>query len=99
MIAEDFRKKMQKALKQRKRLAPVRLELSRPVSEKFSRYLQAHLPVEPAQIFVTSMPLKLGHVFSLESRLSPGKARRADLSGVHTGGARAGPGPMSVCSS
>ena len=71
--SEDFRKKMQKALKQRKRLAPVRLELSRPVSEKFSRYLQAHLPVEPAQIFVTSMPLKLGHVFSLESRLSPEK--------------------------
>ncbi|MBS6366815.1 MAG: RNA degradosome polyphosphate kinase, partial [Clostridiales bacterium] len=71
--SDDFRKKMQKALKQRKRLEPVRLELSAPISETFSAYLQEHLPVTKQQIFVTSMPLKLGHVFTLEGRLSAEK--------------------------
>lgn len=35
LYGEDFRKQMQKALKQRMRLAPVRLELSRPSARIF----------------------------------------------------------------
>ena len=71
----DFRKKMKKALKQRMRLAPVRLELSRPISPAFSTYLQERLPIQEKQMFITSAPLKLEYVFSLASRLPEIKRR------------------------
>ncbi len=75
LYGEDFRKQMQKALKQRMRLAPVRLELSRPISADFLDYLKNRLPVVDAQIFVTSAPLKLGYAFSLVDRLSEVKQK------------------------
>ncbi len=73
---EDFRKKMKKALKQRMRLAPVRLELSQPISTAFADYLKERLPVTDRQILVTSAPLQLGYVFSLASKL-PEMKRKA----------------------
>ena len=73
---DDFRKKMKKVLKQRMRLAPVRLELSRPISPAFSAYLQQRLPISEEQMFVTAAPLKLEYVFSLAGRL-PDIKRRA----------------------
>ena len=72
---DDFRKKMKKVLKQRMRLAPVRLELSRPISPAFSAYLQQRLPISEEQMFVTAAPLKLEYVFSLPSRLPEIKRR------------------------
>ena len=66
---DDFRKKMKKALKQRMRLAPVRLELSKSIGDGFKEYLKQRLPVTERQIFVTSAPLKLGYAFSLAGRL------------------------------
>ena len=71
--SEDFRKKMRKALKQRMRLAPVRLELSHDISQEFANYLKQHLPVSERQIFITDAPLKLDYVFSLADRLSEEK--------------------------
>ena len=71
----DFRKKMKKALKQRMRLAPVRLELSKAISADFAGYLKERLPVTDRQIFVTSAPLKLSYAFSLASRLPEVKQR------------------------
>ena len=73
--SDDFRKKMKKALKQRMRLAPVRLELSKSISADFAGYLKARLPVTDRQIFVTSAPLKLSYDFSLASRLPEVKQR------------------------
>ena len=72
---DDFRKKMKKALKQRMRLAPVRLELSREISGSFVEYLKKRLPVTDRQIFVTSAPLKLDYVFSLPGKLSEHKRK------------------------
>ena len=43
---EDFRKRMKKVLGRRRRLAPVRLELSGPVSQGFSRYFREKLGLE-----------------------------------------------------
>ena len=73
--SDDFRKKMKKALKQRMRLAPVRLELSRSISADFAGYLKARLPVTDRQIFVTSAPLKLSYAFSLAAKLPEVKRR------------------------
>jgi len=67
--SEDFRVKMKKVLKRRTRLAPVRLELSAPISEAFRGYLMERLPIADGQIFITSAPLRLDYAFSLPSRL------------------------------
>ena len=74
----DFRKRMKKVLNQRKRLAPVRLELSHPVSEEFTSYFMDKLGLARAQIFTTSAPIKMGYVDGMISRLP--KARRMALS-------------------
>ena len=46
---QDFRGKMKKLLRQRQRLAPVRLELGSPISATFLRYLEEQLPVSAEQ--------------------------------------------------
>lgn len=73
---EDFRKKMRKALKQRTRLAPVRLELSERIEGDFLEYLKKRLPVTDGQIYCTSAPLCLNYAFSLAGRL-PEELRRS----------------------
>ncbi len=83
VTGEDFRKKMKKILKQRLRLAPVRLELSAPVSGEFLDFLKARLPVTDRQIFITSAPLKLKYVYSLPERL-PEEKRRVYCYGDYT---------------
>ena len=70
---EDFRKKMKKVLRQRQRMAPVRLELSHAISATFLNYLRERLPIQPEQVFITRAPLKLDYAFSLSSKLSPVK--------------------------
>ena len=73
--SDDFRGKMKKLLRQRQRLAPVRLELSRPISETFLKYLKEHLPVTQEQVYVTNAPLKMGYAFALPAKLSENKRR------------------------
>ncbi len=73
--SDDFRGKMKKLLCQRQRLAPVRLELSRPISETFLKYLKEHLPVTQEQVYVTNAPLKMGYAFALPAKLSENKRR------------------------
>ena len=75
--SDDFRKKMKKALKQRMRLAPVRLELSSTISSAFASYLKQHLPVTDRQIFITSAPLKLDYVFNIAEKIA--KEKRDEL--------------------
>lgn len=68
--SDDFRKKMKKVLKKRMRLAPVRLELSNNIGDNFLNYLKCRLPVTDRQIFVTTAPLNMGYVYSLEDEMS-----------------------------
>ncbi len=75
---EDFRKRMKKVLGRRRRLAPVRLELSGPVSQGFSQYFREKLGLEETQIYVTSAPLKMKYVYSLAGKLS--KTEQAAMS-------------------
>ncbi len=68
-VEVDFRKKMKKVLGQRRRLAPVRLELSNPITEGFSNYLQEKLSIHPKQIYISQAPLKLSYVFDLIGKI------------------------------
>ena len=68
----DFRKRIKKVLGQRRRLAPVRLELSNNISSYFIAYFMEKLHLEQQQIYVTSAPLKMGYVFKMISRIPEG---------------------------
>lgn len=76
-VNNDFRKKMKKLLTKRKRLAPVRLEISKDnstetdneTSQKLQMYLQEKLSITKRQVFYTKAPMELDFVFSLQSKL------------------------------
>lgn len=71
----DFRKKMEKLLRQRRRMAVVRVEINRPIREHFKEHFRSRFEVSDAQIFLSrTAPLKLGYAFSLGEHL-PEKKR------------------------
>ena len=75
----DFRKKMEKLLRQRRRMAVVRVEINRPISDHFKEHFRSHFEVNDAQIFLSrTAPLKLGYAFSLGEHLP--EKKRAFLS-------------------
>ena len=75
----DFRKKMEKLLRQRRRMAVVRVEINRPISDHFKEHVRSRFEVSDAQIFLSrTAPLKLGYAFSLGEHLP--EKKRAFLS-------------------
>ena len=68
---EDFRKVMQKLLKDRRRLAPLRLEMTDHPSAKMLKFLQSRLLLSDSQIFYTSGPLQMKYAYGLENKLNP----------------------------
>lgn len=66
---QDFRKRMKKVLGHRRRLAPVRLELSAPISDAFTRYFMEKLGLAEAQIYQTASPMKMKYVYGLLGKL------------------------------
>ncbi len=75
-IDSDFRNTMKQMLKKRKRLSPVRLELSNSIGHSFVKYLGDKLHLKNYQIFVTSSPMSLSEAFSLSSKIP--KPKRYD---------------------
>lgn len=75
----DFRKKMEKLLRQRRRMAVVRVEINRPISDHFKEHFRSRFVVSDTQIFLSrTAPLKLGYAFSLGEHLP--EKKRAFLS-------------------
>lgn len=73
----DLRKKMERMLRQRRRMAIVRVELSRPVSSHFKECLHKRFEVTDEQIFLSrSAPLRMSYAFSLGNYLSDGRRSR-----------------------
>lgn len=68
---EDFRKVMQKLLKDRRRLAPLRLEMTDHPSSKMLKFLQSRLRLSDSQIFYTGGPLQMKYAYRLENKLNP----------------------------
>ena len=75
----DFRKKMEKLLKQRRRLAVVRLELNQSISSHFTEYFCSRFQIGAERIFLSRQaPLKMEYAYSLGSHLP--EARQKALS-------------------
>ena len=75
-VDEDFRNKMKKLLRERTKLAAVRLELGCAVSDHFSNYFCQKLLLTPEQVYVTSSPMRMSFAFSLPERVSPALRRQ-----------------------
>ena len=65
----DYRQFMQKLVKKRKRLAPVRLELQYPVSDPCKSFFCEKLRLKEYQVFLSSAPLDLSYGFKLEEKI------------------------------
>ena len=75
-VDQDFRKTMKKILNKRKRLSVVRLEAAKELSEKFEEYIREKLHINKNQIYITSSPMNLGHLFTLSEKISPKQQRQ-----------------------
>ena len=75
-INDDFRQHMQKVLRKRARLAPVRLEIQGEAGEALVSYLCGRLNLDKDQVFRTKAPINLGYVYALEGKL-PAETRSA----------------------
>lgn len=65
----DYRDAMENLIKQRKRMNPVRMELSRELSSKVIKTLCRDIQIEKEHVFLTKIPLDLSFVFAIQSYL------------------------------
>lgn len=65
----DYREFMAELIKRRKRLAPVRLELSRELDGEIVRTLCKHMDVNKDHVFKNNSPLDLSFLFGIEDIL------------------------------
>lgn len=66
---EDFRSHMQRILKKRSKLAPVRLESERPLAPTTEHFLRKKLGLSRNQVYCVGLPLDMGYAFALPSRV------------------------------
>lgn len=69
-INDDFRSIMRDMLKRRKRLAPLRLELSNLVSDECYNFLKKKLRLADAQIFYVKAPMRLSYAYPIADKLN-----------------------------
>lgn len=65
----DYRDAMETLIKQRKRMNPVRMELSRELNKKMISSLCKDIKVEKSHVFISGVPLDMSFVFSIQSYL------------------------------
>lgn len=70
-MEEDFKYHMKKVLKKRERLAPVRLEIQKEISNELMEFLCDKLHLTDKQLFISDSPLDMAYVFGLKDMFSP----------------------------
>ena len=65
----DYREFMEGLIKQRKKLAPIRLELSRDIDKKGIVVLCEYLELDESHVFISSTPQDLSFVFQIQDLL------------------------------
>ena len=63
----DYRKKMEKVLKERRKMNVTMLTLSKKPENSFAKYLMTNLKITRREIFTTSAPMNLKYVFHIEN--------------------------------
>ena len=65
----DYRDAMENLIRQRKRMKPVRMELSREISKKMVQTICKAIQVEKTHVFLSEVPLDLSFVFAIQNYL------------------------------
>lgn len=65
----DYREFMSGLMKKRRRLAPIRLEMSRDLDKRIVKLLCKHLETEEYAVFKNNTPLDLSYLFMLQNTL------------------------------
>lgn len=65
----DYREAMENLIKQRKRMSPVRMELSRELDKKMVSSLCKDIHVDKDHVFMSRVPLDMSFVFAIQSYL------------------------------
>lgn len=65
----DYREAMENLIKKRKRMKPVRMELSRELDKKMIGALCKDIHIEKEYVFMSGVPLDLSFVFNIQSYL------------------------------
>ena len=65
----DYRDAMENLIKQRKRMSPVRMEMSRELNKKLTSSLCKEIKVDKDHVFLSRVPLDLSFVFALQGYL------------------------------
>ena len=65
----DYREAMEMLVKQRRRMNPVRVELSRPLNKKMIDSLCEAINVKKSHVFISEVPLDMFFVFSIQNYL------------------------------
>ena len=65
----DYRDAMENLIRQRKRMKPVRMELSRELSKKMVQSLCKTIQVDKSHVFLSDVPLDLSFVFGIQNYL------------------------------
>lgn len=65
----DYRDAMENLIKQRKRMNPVRMELSRELNKKMVSDLCKDIQVDKKHVFISKVPLDMSFVFSIQRYL------------------------------
>lgn len=65
----DYRDAMENLVKQRKRMNPVRIELSRKINKKLIAEICKYVHMDKSHVFLSRVPLDMSFVFSLQNYL------------------------------
>lgn len=66
----DWREIMQDLLSRRTRLSPVRLQVNKPMSKKFMKFIKSNLSLKRRQIFTERAPLDVTFAFALADKFA-----------------------------
>lgn len=66
----DYRKKMEKVLKERKKMNVTMLTVSKKPTNSFQKYLLNNLKITRRELFTSSVPMNMKYVFGLEKLVS-----------------------------
>ena len=72
----EYSQLMQKLLKKRLRLSPVRLELQQDVNSSFKEFFLEKLKLDERHLFISVAPLDLSYYYALEDKIRQNGARK-----------------------
>lgn len=75
----DYRDAMQNLIKERKRMNPVRMELSRELNKKLVSALCKAVNIEKSHLFISPVPLDLSFVFGIQGYLRQSRQEEENL--------------------